>query len=64
MTTFRDDDDSAFQTHIDGLTHSSISTKLSVIEALETQLQSEQRAAGAGLCVWRPDPRKCCFENR
>ena len=44
MTTFRDDDDSAFQTHIDGLSHSSISTKLSAIEALETQLQTEQTA--------------------
>ena len=44
MTTFRDDNDSAFQSHIDGLTHSSISTKLSVIEALETQLLTEQTA--------------------
>ena len=44
MTTFRDDNDAAFQTHIDGLTHSSISTKLSVIETLETQLQTEQTA--------------------
>ena len=42
MTAFRDDNDATFQTHIDGLTHSSISTKLSVIESLETQLQTEQ----------------------
>ena len=47
MTSFKDDDDSTFQAHIDGLTHSSISTKLGVIETLETQLQSEQTAVEA-----------------
>ena len=44
MTTFRDDNDSAFQTHIDGLSHTSISTKLSVIQTLEAQLEVEQTA--------------------
>ena len=47
MTTFRDNDDSEFQTYINGLTHSSISSKLGVIETLETQLQTEQTAIEA-----------------
>ena len=47
MTTFRDDDDTEFQTYIDGLSHSSISTKLGVIETLQTQLQTEQTALEA-----------------
>ena len=44
MTTFRDDNDGEFQTYIDGLAHTSISTKLGVIQTLETQLQTEQTA--------------------
>ena len=47
MTTHRDSNDSAFQTHIDGLTHSSISTKLTVIETLNAQLVVEQTALEA-----------------
>ena len=47
MTTFRDNNDSEFQTYIDGLSHSSISSKLGVIETLETQLQTEQTAIEA-----------------
>ena len=44
MTSHRDSNDSAFQTHIDGLSHSSITTKLSVIEALNAELVVEQTA--------------------
>ena len=59
MTSYRDDTDSEFQTHIDGLTHSSISTKLSVIEVLEGELASEQTAIEAQ----RAQP-ECCLAMR
>ena len=44
MTAHRNSNDAAFQTHIDGLSHSSISTKLTVIETLNAELVVEQTA--------------------
>lgn len=44
MSSHRDDDDAAFQATIDGLTHTSITTKLSTIESLESDLATETAA--------------------
>ena len=44
MTSHKDDNDSTFQATIDGLTHSSIPTKLAVIESLDADLLSESTA--------------------
>ena len=47
MTSHRDDDDSEFQATIDGLSHTSITTKLSVIESLDSDLLAESTALEA-----------------
>ena len=44
MTSHKDDDDSTFQATIDGLSHTSIPTKLSVIESLDADLLAESTA--------------------
>ena len=41
MTSHRDDNDSQFQATIDALSHSSITTKLAIVESLETDLATE-----------------------
>ena len=47
MTTHRDSDTATFQATIDALTHSSISTKLGVIDGLNDELVVEQSALEA-----------------
>ena len=44
MTSHRDDSDTTFQQTIDGLQHTSITTKLSVIDDLNDELLVEQAA--------------------
>ena len=44
MTSHRDDDDSTFQSTIDALQHSSITTKLGVVDGLNDELEVEQAA--------------------
>ena len=41
MTSHKDSTDTQFQATIDGLTHTSISTKLSIIESLDSDLSTE-----------------------
>ena len=47
MTTHRDSDAATFQATIDALTHSSISTKLGVIDGLNDEIVVEQTALEA-----------------
>ena len=47
MTTHRNDDDSTFQGTIDALSHTSIPTKLAVIESLDADLLAESTALEA-----------------
>ena len=47
MTSYRDSTASQFQTHIDSLVHSSITSKLSVIDDLNDELVVEQTALEA-----------------
>ncbi len=47
MTSYRDSTQSQFQTHIDSLVHSSITSKLSVIDDLNDELVVEQTALEA-----------------